>query len=222
MTAVHLGIPVGTRDTTTEGAAVSTEGDAAPRPSAGLWQYLKVAVSVALFILMLGLALLAVGLPVATNSVPMTVLTSSMEPNYPPGTLIIVKPVDPDDVRIGDVITYQIRSGEPEVITHRVISITANTAGERRFVLQGDNNSAADDPIKDVQIRGKLWYSLPLIGWVNTWVNGENRSWIAPLAAGVLFLYAGWMVVGGIRDRRRAKTDRPTGRRRAGNPVDGA
>lgn len=198
---------------------MTDESQPTPRKSASLWQYLKVSVSVALFVLMLGLAVVAVGLPLATNSVPMTVLTSSMEPNYPPGTLIVVKPVEPSDVRIGDVLTYQLRSGEPEVITHRVISISTNTAGERSFVLQGDNNSAADDPIKDVQIRGKLWYSLPLLGWVNTWVNGENRSWIAPVAAGVLFLYAGWMVVGGIRDRNRKKSGKPSGRRRAGTPA---
>lgn len=216
MTTAHLGVAASVLEPTSERAWGMAEEQGTAHKSASLWQYLKVAVSVSLFILMLGLAVLAVAIPLATNSVPMTVLTSSMEPNYPPGTLIIVKPVEADDVRIGDVLTYQLRSGEPEVVTHRVISISTSTAGERSFVLQGDNNSAPDDPIKEIQIRGKLWYSLPLIGWVNTWVNGENRSWIAPAAAGVLFLYAGWMVVGGIRDRQRTKSDKPSGRRRAG------
>ena len=46
-------------------------------------------------------------------------LTSSMEPGLPPGTLVIVKPIDPVDVRIGTVITYQLESGKPTVVTHR-------------------------------------------------------------------------------------------------------
>jgi signal peptidase len=196
---------------------------------ASLWQYLKVALSVALFVLMLGLAALAIVVPAVTGSTPRTVLTSSMEPTYPPGTLVIVRPIAPDDVRIGDPITYQIESGKGDVVTHRVIGITTNTDGDRRFTLQGDNNSVADDPVRDEQIQGKVWYALPLLGWVNTWINGDGRSWIAPVAAVVLFGYAAWMIISGFRDKAKKRAsagsdaqDAPksTGRRRMGTPTD--
>lgn len=198
----------------------------------GLWQYLKVALSVALFILMLGLAALAIIVPALTGSTPRTVLTSSMEPTYPPGTLVIVRPIAPEDVRIGDPITYQIESGKGDVVTHRVIGITTNSDGDRRFTLQGDNNSLPDDPVRDEQIQGKVWYALPLLGWANTWINGDGRSWIAPVAAVVLFGYAVWMVISALRDKakRRAVASRVvsdtddvpkrTGRRRMGAPTD--
>jgi signal peptidase len=141
-----------------------------------------------------------------------------MEPGLPPGTLIIVRSVEPADIRIGDVITYQIRSGEPEVITHRVIGITESTTGELSFTLQGDNNGAPDDPVREVQIQGKLWYSIPYLGWVNTWVNGESRGWIVPVIAGGLFVYAGWMVISGIvgsRKKAREAAARRPGRHAA-------
>ena len=35
----------------------------------------------------------------------MAVLTGSMEPNYPVGSLIFVKEVDPENLKVGDVIT---------------------------------------------------------------------------------------------------------------------
>jgi signal peptidase len=199
---------------------------------ASLWQYLKVALSVALFVLMLGLAALAIVVPAVAGSTPRTVLTSSMEPTYPPGTLVIVRPISADDVRVGDPITYQIESGKADVVTHRVIGITTNTDGDRRFILQGDNNSVADDPVRDEQIRGKVWYALPLLGWVNTWINGDGRSWIAPVAAVVLFGYAAWMILSAFRDKakKRAEANRVvsdtddvpkrTGRRRMGAPTD--
>jgi signal peptidase len=202
------------------------------KEGAGLWQYLKVSLSVALFILMLGLAALAIVIPAVTGSTPRTVLTSSMEPTYPPGTLVIVRPIAPDDVRIGDPITYQIESGKADVVTHRVIGITTDTEGERRFTLQGDNNSVPDDPVRDEQIQGKVWYALPLLGWVNTWINGEGRAWVAPVAAVVLFGYAAWMIVSGLRDKAKkrraaatAGTDdggapKASGRRRMGVPTD--
>ncbi|MFT4285936.1 MAG: signal peptidase I, partial [Protaetiibacter sp.] len=197
-----------------------------PAEGASIWQYLKVSLSVAVFLLMLGLATLAIILPAMTRSVPMTVLTNSMEPSYPPGTLVIVQPIAPDDVRIGDAVTYQLRSGEPEVVTHRVISIVTDGFGERRFIFKGDNNSEPDDPVIDAQIQGRVWYSLPYLGWVNTWINGGDRSWIAPAVAGALFLYAAWMIISGMRDRMRRKAasgadgTKASGRRRAGVPVE--
>jgi signal peptidase len=185
----------------------------------GLWSYLRVSLSVALLLLMVGLAAVTIVVPALTHSVPMTVLTSSMEPKFPPGTLVIIQPVEAADIRIGDVVTYQIRSGEPEVITHRVTAIMVDGLGERSFTLQGDNNDAPDaDPVREVQIQGRLWYSVPLMGWVNTWVNGESRAWIVPIIAGALFTYAGWMVISGIvggRKKARQQADRRPGRHAA-------
>jgi signal peptidase len=165
----------------------------------GLLYYIGVGLSAGLLAFVLLLGVLVIVVPAATGSTPMTVLTSSMEPTYPPGTLIIVKPIETQDIRIGDPITYQIESGKEAVVTHRVIAVTNATDGTRTFTTQGDNNDAADAvPVQPVQIRGKVWYSVPWIGYVNTLVNGTNRGWIVPVLATGLFLYAGYMVASGI------------------------
>lgn len=171
----------------------------------GLLHYIGVALSVALLLAVVGLGAILIVIPKLAGAVPLTVLTNSMEPGLPPGTLIIVRDVDPDDIRIGDVVTYQIRSGEPDVITHRVVGIDALGA-EKRFILQGDNNGAPDaDLVRAVQVQGRLWYSVPYAGWVNTAVNGENRSWIIPVFAGLLLAYAAWMIVSGIFGRKKPR-----------------
>lgn len=181
----------------------TTDPDA--KPEASLWSYLRVTVSAALLALVIALGVAVIVVPALTHSVPLTVLTQSMEPKLPPGTLLIVRPVDPDDINIGDVITYQIKSGEPGVITHRVIAAGVNSKGERVFTLQGDNNAAADpDPVREVQIQGRLWYSVPYIGWVNNAMSGDTRSVIMPIVAGALLLYAAWAIGSGIVDKRRA------------------
>jgi signal peptidase len=133
----------------------------------------------------------------------MTVLTQSMEPNLPPGTLVVIRPTPVDEIEVGDVITYQIHSGEAAVVSHRVISKTY-AEGEVTFLTQGDNNDAPDpDPVQPLQIRGTLWYSLPLLGWVNNVLNGANRPIVIGAAAGGLFLYAVGMVFAAGRERRR-------------------
>jgi signal peptidase len=133
------------------------------------------------------------------------VLTSSMTPSYPAGTLVIVKPTDPQQIRIGDVITYQIKSGQPEVVTHRVIQIVepAKVGDTVKFITKGDANSLADPVVKPIQVRGTVWYAVPYIGWINNIINGSTRNALVPIIAGGLFLYAGYMAASTFIDRRR-------------------
>lgn len=39
------------------------------------------------------------------------------------------------DIRVGDVVTYQIESGQPVVISHRVVGITSSSDGSRTWLL---------------------------------------------------------------------------------------
>ena len=75
------------------------------------------------------LAALVVGvlLPRMAGATPYTVLTGSMTPNLPPGTLVVVRPVDAGTIGTDSVITYQLASGEPEVVTHRVVARSGRT-----------------------------------------------------------------------------------------------
>jgi len=171
-----------------------------------LLHYLAVSVSASILVLLLGVAVAVVGLPVVVGGSAMTVLTQSMEPGLPPGTLVVIRPTPVDEIRVGDVITYQISSGEAAVVSHRVVSKTY-ADGELTFVTKGDNNDTADPaPVRPVQVRGTLWYSLPLLGWVNSLLNGANRTIVLAVVAGGLFLYAAVSVGGAVRDRRK-KTD---------------
>jgi signal peptidase len=174
----------------------------------GLLYYIGLGLSFGVLALVLLLAALVVVVPAATSSTPYTILTSSMEPGLPPGTLVIVKPIDPVDVNIGTVITYQLDSGEAAVVTHRVIEIQGpNLPGaDPSFITKGDANSAPDaKPVMTVQLRGAVWYSVPLIGWVNNLVNGDLRAVVIPIVAGLLFLYAGWAIVSSRIDARRRR-----------------
>jgi signal peptidase len=174
----------------------------------GLLYYIGLGLSFGLLALVLLLAGAVVVVPAVTGSTPYTILTSSMEPSMPPGTLVIVKPIDPKDVKIGTVVTYQLFSGEKEVVTHRVLEIQGPTlpGADPSFITKGDANSEPDaKPVQTVQLRGAVWYAVPWIGWVNNIVNGDLRAIVIPIVAGLLFLYAGWSIVGNQIDRRRRR-----------------
>jgi len=175
----------------------------------GILYYLGLGLSAGLLALLGLVAVLVIVVPAAAGATPMTILTQSMEPTYPAGTLVIVRPIATDDIAIGDAITYQLESGKPDVVTHRVTAIST-TGGEKSFTTQGDNNAVADPKqVLPVQVRGSVWYAVPYLGYINSLVNGENRSWIVPVLALALFAYAGFMIVSGIhqsvRRRRRQR-----------------
>jgi len=183
-----------------------TSGSKAAHRKRGPLHYIGVGLSFGLLALVLLIAVLVIALPMLTKSTPYTVLTSSMTPSYPAGTLVVVKPTDVQQIRIGDVVTYQLESNQPAVVTHRVIQIIEPTtaSGTESFITKGDANSLPDaKPVKPVQVRGVVWYAVPYIGWVNNVVNGDARNVIVPIVAGGLFLYAGFMGASTVVDRRR-------------------
>ena len=148
-------------------------------------------------------AVLVLVVPSVIGAQRYTILGGSMEPAIPLGSLVVVQPREFDDVRGGDVITFQLESGEAAVVTHRVVGEGRTSEGERVLVTQGDANDSADiEPVREPQLRGVLVYSIPLLGWMNVLISGELRAWVLPFTSGILLLYAAWMFVSAWRDRR--------------------
>jgi len=156
------------------------------------------------------LLVLGVLVPRLGGAAPYTILTGSMQPGLPPGTLVVVKPVQPENVAIGTVITYQLESGKPTVVTHRVVRVGFDGTGQRIFSTQGDANNAPDaKPVLAAQIRGEQWYSVPYLGHLNNALSGGERAIAGYVVGFGLLLYAALMFTGAARDRRR---DRPSDR----------
>ncbi|MEQ4498545.1 signal peptidase I [Nocardioides kribbensis] len=147
--------------------------------------------------------------PRVVGATPYTVLTGSMAPTYPPGTLVVVRPVDADDVGPGTPVTFQLESGRPEVVTHRVVDVAYDLTGRRLLTTQGDANPVPDaEPVEAAQLRGEVWYAVPHLGRVNALLTGHQRQVAVWVVGGGLLAYAGAMFVGAARERGRRP--RPT------------
>lgn len=87
------------------------------------------------------------------------VVSGSMEPSIPIGSVIYVKTVDPVDITKGDVIAFQ--SGD-SVIMHRVVD---NKIVEGTFVTKGDANEAEDmNEVPYTSLIGLVVRHIPVMG----------------------------------------------------------
>lgn len=193
-----------------EPAAIAEAEAADPgRPRRGPKWLAGLIVKIVSWAVLVGATILIVGfvlVPRLTGSTPYTVLTGSMIPSMPPGTTVVVKPIPFDEIQVGDVITYQLSSGEPEVVTHRVVGIDVTEDG-LRLETKGDNNATSDPSlVRAEQVRGKVWYWLPVVGYFSSSITNDARGGIAKvLGIGLLGYAVVSVVVLAVRAPKRAR-----------------
>lgn len=98
---------------------------------------------------------------------PMMVLTDSMAPTIKSGDLIIIKEIDPNELKVGDIITFFDPAGNGQTtVTHTIISICTEN-GKLMFETKGDNNNAPDRLLVESEaVIGVYMYRLPILASV--------------------------------------------------------
>lgn len=85
-----------------------------------------------------------------------TVVSGSMEPTIPVGSLVVTKEIEEKQVDIGDIITFQ---SNDMIVTHRIISVQ-----EGKIYTKGDANSEPDQGYIEKNIE-KVYVKIPKIGY---------------------------------------------------------
>ena len=77
----------------------------------------------------------------------------SMYPAIKDGEIIKVEPVEPSQIKKGDILLYRVKKG---VIAHRVVHIERRNGGPPFFVLRGDSLEACDGIVEPRQVIGRV------------------------------------------------------------------
>lgn len=143
-----------------------------------------------------GGAIAVAGIPAVTGAKALTVLSGSMAPTLPVGTVAVVHRQPIDQVKAGDIITYTDRdpdSSTTRTVTHRVVSVQRGPEG-LSFHTKGDANDTLDQrPTAAADVQGVLWYSVPLAGWLRELLI--SPAGLAYLAGVVLLMVAAHLVL---------------------------
>jgi len=93
-----------------------------------------------------------------------SIISSSMEPSLKTGSLVVSRPVNPEKIEAGDIITFRSISAGETIITHRVIDIEKNSP--IGFYTKGDANYQ-NDPFKvsAENLVGEICLHIPYCGY---------------------------------------------------------
>ena len=95
------------------------------------------------------------------------VVTSSMAPELPVGSVVYVQTCKADEVKVGDIISFYVGTDEENIISHRVVEINVDEQGDFFFITKGDANSDIDSMQVDVKhFVGKVKFKINNISWL--------------------------------------------------------
>ena len=123
------------------------------------------------------------------------VVTGSMEPSIPVGSLVYAKPVEPETLQVGDVIVFYSTNAASNgtaqdgaiPITHRVIE---NHIDKGEIITKGDANESVDMfPAAYINVVGKMLAHVPKLGYL-----ASPLSSLQGKIAMVMVIFAGFLL----------------------------
>ena len=119
----------------------------------------------------------------------MTVLSSSMEPTLPRGSLIISFPESLSAIQIGDIITFY-PPDQQSLETHRISRIIR--PGSQPVVQTKGDANTVPDPWQLQLLTTPVWKEsimLPQVGYILQWLRQPIMLWAAILILIGIFVY---------------------------------
>lgn len=163
------------------------------------------ALSLAILIVLMILVVAFVGVR-AVGLTPYAVLSGSMEPELPVGSLIFVRSVDPATLEAGDTVTF--RKGSGVIATHQAYEVNTENALIRTQGIANRNpdGSIAQDaePVPFSDIVGVPVACIPYLGYVNAFVTSAPGM-VVVAAVAVAAVAATFVASSLERDRTEAR-----------------
>lgn len=161
------------------------------------------ALNLVLVIVAIGFAFLAIG-PHTGKYRTLTMLSGSMAPAMPTGSVVIEVPVKAADVHVGDVITVSLPDPDKPVVTHRVIDVQTSKTGVVTVKTKGDAN-AKEDKWSSTITSPQVWKATAAIPYVGRWTQVLRSPLLHRITALVLPIaligYALFSIWGGSSKR---------------------
>lgn len=120
------------------------------------------------------------------------IVSQSMVPTINVNDGIVVKRVDDDNYKVGDIISYVTTDSrfEGSVVTHRIVNKENYTDYTSIYTTKGDNNASVDaNSVSTSMINGKVLFRVPKIGYVYNFLNNPINFICCMVGAVILLIF---------------------------------
>lgn len=129
-----------------------------------------------------------------------TVVSGSMEPAIPTGSLVYVRETSPEQVGAEEVIAFYGARDSASIITHRVVE---NRVVMGEFITKGDANQTEDmNPIPYENFIGSVVYSIPALGRAAELLTSHDGKLVAGAVIAAALLLQGLAVLTERKEKR--------------------
>ena len=138
-------------------------------------------------IIFVALLLIISVFPITGNIKTMEVLSGSMEPAIHTGSVVVVKPTS--TYKVGDVVSFGLNTKTDIPTTHRIAEMRVQD-GQFVYKTKGDaNNSEDGKEVLEKDIIGKVYFSIPYLGYIIDFVKKPLGLMIVIVIPAVIIIY---------------------------------
>ncbi|MBR3146446.1 MAG: signal peptidase I [Bacilli bacterium] len=119
------------------------------------------------------------------------IVTPSMVPTIKIDDAIVVKRVDNDKYKVGDIITFKSKDSNYEglAVTHRIVEKHSISDKTSVYTTKGDNNKVIDPvSVKTDAIYGKVLFKVPYVGKVQDFLSHPANYLYCLLIPAIVFV----------------------------------
>jgi len=139
----------------------------------------------------------------------MPVFGTSMEPELHAGNLILIQDKNPEEVKVGDVIIYNVPSAirdfynYPPIVAHRVIEVRDTQYGIA-WRTKGDNSGEDPFTVRAQDLRGTVSSQIPFLGFPFLFLQSQQGLMFVAITLTLFafYLYASDISRGGQKIHR--------------------
>lgn len=134
------------------------------------------------------------------------VVSGSMEPELKVGSLAITHPVDPEDIAVGDIITFNPRGVtlNENMVSHRVVNVNRNSP--LYFETKGDANAQVDPfTVPARNLVGRVDFHTPYLGYVAQFLRTTLGFVLGLVLPGLVVIF---MYIRSVRQALRAEKEK--------------
>lgn len=119
------------------------------------------------------------------------IVSPSMVPTIKINDAIVIKRVDNDDYKIGDIITFTSSDLRYKdlMVTHRIVNKENISYKNSVYTTKGDNNQRVDPTsVQTNAIHGRVLFKIPKVGYIKDFFSKPSNYFICLLVPTIIFI----------------------------------